>query len=64
MSWCSSQSLYEVMITLIGMLWKKEALNKLSLLEINTYTKTFEKILPYFLERSAHNFLHLTPWFG
>ena len=56
MSWCSSQSLYEVMITLIAMICKKEALNKLSLLEINTYTKTFEKILSYFLERSAHNF--------
>ena len=37
------------------MICKKEALNKLSLQEINTYTKTFEKILPYFLEDSSHN---------
>ena len=41
MSWCSGgnmcpyQSLYEVLVTLIGMRCKKEALNKLSLLEIN-----------------------------
>ena len=52
---CVNQSLYEVLITLIGKICKKEALNKISLLEINTYTKTLEKILPCFLECSAHD---------
>ena len=51
MSWRSggnmsaNQSLYEVLITLIGIIYKKEALNKLSLLEINTYTKTWENMI-------------------
>ena len=46
---CANQGLDEVLITLTGMMYKKESLNKMSILEINTYTKTFEKIL-YFWE--------------
>ena len=42
---CANQSLYEVLIILIGMIYKKEVLNKLSLLEINTYTKTLENVV-------------------
>ena len=46
---CANQSLYEVLVTLIGMVWKKEVFNKLPLVGIITYKKTFQKILSYFL---------------
>ena len=52
---CANQSVYEVLIILIGMICNKETLNELSLLVINTYRKTFEKILSYFLECLAQN---------
>lgn len=51
---CVYQSLYVVLITLYK--WHdiiKPVLNKLYLLEINSYTKTYT--LSYFLEHSAHN---------
>ena len=55
---CANQSVYEVLIILIGMICNKETLNELSLLVINTYRKTFEKILSYFLECLAQNVWH------